>query len=46
MVDTYVRDLLITGTAHNISDLRYRFERYLGIPLADPMPYSPEPMEA
>jgi hypothetical protein len=46
MVDTYVRDLLVTGTAHNITDLRYRFERYLGIPLTEPVPYSPEPLEA
>jgi len=48
MVDSYVRDLLITGTAHNITDLRYRFENRLGIPLAEPEPYEPAParMEA
>lgn len=41
MVDAYVRDLLITGTHHNLSDLRYRFETYLGVPLAEPEPYTP-----
>lgn len=39
MVDQYVRDLLVTGTAHNLTDLRYRFESYLGISLAEPEPY-------
>lgn len=42
MLDGYTRDLLITGTAHNLRDLRYRFEKHLGIPLPVlPMPYSP-----
>lgn len=41
MLDQYVRDLLITGTAHNLTELRYRFERYLGIPLVEPKPYEP-----
>lgn len=41
MVDSYVRDLLITGSVHRMSDLRYRFERFLGIPLPEPTPYDP-----
>lgn len=39
MVDNYVRDLLVTGTPHNMTDLRYRFEKFLGIPLSEPQPY-------
>lgn len=35
-MDDYVRDLLVTGTAHNLSDLRYRFEKFLGLPI--PLP--------
>lgn len=35
MVDSYTRDLLITGTAHTLPELRYRFERFLGVPLPD-----------
>ena len=42
MVDRYVRDLLVTGTEHSITELRYRFETYLGVPLAEPEPYTPE----
>lgn len=41
MVDVYVRDLLVTGTNHNLTDLRYRFEKYLGVPLEEPEPYDP-----
>ena len=41
MIDSYVRDLLVTGTAHNMTDLRYRFEQFLGIPLEEPEPYEP-----
>lgn len=33
MLDAYVRDLLITGTPHNLADLHYRFEAFLGIDL-------------
>ena len=33
MIDKYVRDLLITGTAHNVNELRYRFEAFLGVPI-------------
>ena len=43
MVDSYVRDLLITGSLHSMPDLRYRFERILGIPLPEPDPYDPTP---
>lgn len=32
MLDQYVRDLLITGTSHDVDELRYRFETRLGIP--------------
>lgn len=41
MMDSYARDLLITGTAHKMNDLRYRFERFLGVPLPDFEPYDP-----
>ncbi len=44
MVDSYVRDLLVTGTAHSFSELQYRFERFLGIPL--PLAEGYEPAEA
>lgn len=40
MLDSYVHDLAITGTLHNMADLHYRFETYLGLPVylkeADP----------
>jgi hypothetical protein len=42
MMDSYVKDLLVTGKAHNLTDLRYRFESRLGIPLTEPEPYIPE----
>lgn len=42
MVDSYARDLLITGTPHQLSELRYRFERFLGVPLPDLDPYPRE----
>lgn len=42
MLDAYVRDLLITGTGHSLTDLRYRFEAFLGITLAESEPYHPE----
>lgn len=35
MLDEYVRDLAITGTAHHTDELRYRFESRLGIPVFD-----------
>lgn len=41
MVDSYVRDLLITGTRHDLSELRYRMETVLGVPLGEPVPYEP-----
>lgn len=31
MLDEYVRDLLITGTAHRFEELRYRFSDRLGL---------------
>lgn len=43
MVDAYVRDLLVTGKAHNMNDLRYRFETFLGILLVEPPAYTPRP---
>ena len=46
MVDSYARDLLITGTPHLLPELRYRFERFLGVPLAEPEPYVPERTDA
>lgn len=36
MIDAYVRDLLITQTGHSTTELRYRFEAILGIPVLDP----------
>lgn len=33
MLDEYVRDLVITGTAHNLSDLEYRFNTRLNLPV-------------
>lgn len=41
MIDSYVRDLLVTGTPHRLGELHYRFESYLGVPLAEPEPYDP-----
>lgn len=41
MMDSYVRDLLLTGTPHRLPELRYRFESFLGIPLEEPEPYDP-----
>lgn len=44
MLDKYVRDLLITGTVHSLTDLRYRFEAFLGIEIAEPEhAYAPRP---
>jgi hypothetical protein len=33
MLDSYVHDLVITGTAHDIKELRYRFDNALGLPV-------------
>lgn len=33
MLDTYVHDLVITGKAHNMADLAYRFTNCLGLPV-------------
>jgi hypothetical protein len=33
MLDRYVHDLVITGTAHSAAELAYRFESYLGLPV-------------
>lgn len=33
MLDGYVRDLLITGTPHDLAKLHYRFEAFLGVDL-------------
>lgn len=37
MLDRYTSDLLLTGTPHNLTDLRYRFSTVLGIQVA-PLP--------
>jgi hypothetical protein len=37
-LDSYTSDLLITGTAHNVEELRYRFRTVLGLDLTGPMP--------
>ena len=36
-LDAYTGDLLITGTAHSIDELRYRFETVLGIEVPAPI---------
>ncbi len=36
-LDRYTSDLLITGTAHNITELRYRFSTGLGIDVPAPV---------
>lgn len=36
-LDSYVRDLLITGTPHDVTQLRYRLESRLGVPLTEPL---------
>lgn len=33
MLDSYVRDLVITGTVHEFTELLYRFETRLGLPV-------------
>jgi hypothetical protein len=35
-LDRYTADLLLTGTPHTLSELRYRFSTVLGIDLPDP----------
>lgn len=42
MIDQYVRDLLITGTPHRLEELRYRFERLLGVVPEPSDPFVPE----
>lgn len=32
VLDRYVRDLLTTGQAHDVAELRYRLSAYLGVP--------------
>lgn len=41
MIDSYVRDLLVTGTPHRLTELRYRFETFLGLCVMEPEPYDP-----
>lgn len=35
MLDEYVHDLAVSGTAHSVEELRYRFETRLGLPVYD-----------
>lgn len=42
LLDTYVRDLAITGTSHKIEELQWRLEEKLGIPLTEIEQYRPE----
>lgn len=35
MLNSYVHDLAITGTHHDIAELQYRFETELGLPVFD-----------
>lgn len=39
-LDRYTSDLLITGTPHEIDELRYRFETVLGIEVPSPRAHS------
>lgn len=41
MLDSYARDLLVTGTPHSLTELRYRFQDRLGIEVPEPEPYIP-----
>lgn len=43
-LDKYVRDLLITGTVHQLPELRYRFEAHLGITTGQPHTHDQEPV--
>ena len=36
VLDAYCRDLLITQTGHDVNELRYRFEAFLGIRVPSP----------
>lgn len=36
MIDSYVRDLLVTSTPHRLDELRYRFDEFLGVSLPVP----------
>ena len=38
MLDDYVHDLVVTGTAHELEELCYRFEARLGLPVYDNAP--------
>lgn len=42
MLNRYVQDLLVAGAMHNLSDLRYRMQSILDVPLAEPTPYVPK----
>lgn len=42
MIDSYTRDLLITGTVHTLPELRYRFEAFLGVEVPDPALFAME----
>lgn len=35
LLDDYVHDLVVTGTAHNLEELAWRFEAKLGLPVYD-----------
>ena len=35
VLDSYVRDLVITGTEHTRSELAYRIEKYLGVEVSN-----------
>jgi hypothetical protein len=43
LLDTYVRDLAITGTGHQLPELRYRFTAHLGISVQEPVTHTAEP---
>lgn len=40
ILDSYVRDLLITGTPHQLPELRYRFTTHLGISVQEPVAHA------
>ena len=35
MLDSYVRDLVITGTVHTLDELEYRFSTRLNLPVRE-----------
>lgn len=45
MLDAYITDLAITGTEHDVAELRYRFEAHLGLPVYGAACSEPQPAQ-